>query len=84
LRLIALKYELITDSLGAIAKTLLDNLLKQKAFQEIEREAETQRLKSLESEILSYLQPIELFVNLYSLMYLAIACDWAVLLCDRC
>jgi hypothetical protein len=41
LRLIALEYELITDSLGAIAKTLLDNLLKQKASQEIEREAET-------------------------------------------
>lgn len=55
----ALEYELISDSLGAIAKILLDNLLKQKASQEIEREAETQRLKSWESEIISYLQPLE-------------------------
>jgi hypothetical protein len=55
----ALEYELITDSLGAIAKTLLNNLLKQKASQEIVRKAETQRLRSWKSEIISYLQPIE-------------------------
>ncbi|HEY9608783.1 hypothetical protein [Allocoleopsis sp.] len=42
----ALEYELIIDSLGAIAKTLLNNLLNQKESQEIDREAETPRLKS--------------------------------------
>lgn len=54
--------EQVSDRINAdinSRKAELDNLLKQKASQEIDRKAETQRLKSWESEILSYLQPLQ-------------------------